>query len=288
MNIQAALERLRHTGRLCWARTFGPAERYWHERLRLDAEQTDMVDDPGERFYAQLYLEAMASHLPDGRPLRVLDAGCQSGRLAIPLAQDGHQVVGIDVSPAWLARCRAHCERAGVNVELVCEDAAQAARRFPSGSFDVVICTELLYALRNYAEILRGFRTLLRDGGRLFASHRTRYYLLSTLLRYRQFGDLTLVRDKEEGEVLGGYFNWFEEETLRRIYADADYEVAAVTGIGAFSGLGADGLAAVLDPSTLTSGDRASVLGVERELGERYRHVARYLFISADAGAVRR
>jgi SAM-dependent methyltransferase len=36
----------------------------------------------------------------------VLDLGCGTGRLLFPLARAGHRVVGVDGSPAMLARCR--------------------------------------------------------------------------------------------------------------------------------------------------------------------------------------
>ena len=41
-----------------------------------------------------------------GGPGRILELGCGSGRVTVPLARDGHRVVAIDQSPAMLARLR--------------------------------------------------------------------------------------------------------------------------------------------------------------------------------------
>jgi SAM-dependent methyltransferase len=41
-----------------------------------------------------------------GRDGAVLDLGCGTGRLLLPLARKGHSVVGVDRSPTMLARCR--------------------------------------------------------------------------------------------------------------------------------------------------------------------------------------
>ncbi len=41
----------------------------------------------------------------------VLDLGCGTGRLAVPLARDGHRVVGIDLSAAMLARASSRLAR---------------------------------------------------------------------------------------------------------------------------------------------------------------------------------
>jgi SAM-dependent methyltransferase len=67
----------------------------------------------------------------------VLELGCGSGRLLAPLARDGHDVVGVDLSPAMLERCRERVARAGraaaARVTLVRADfrALALARRFP-------------------------------------------------------------------------------------------------------------------------------------------------------------
>lgn len=45
-----------------------------------------------------------------GGPGRVLELGAGSGRVTIPLARDGHEVVGIDQSKAMLARLRSRTE----------------------------------------------------------------------------------------------------------------------------------------------------------------------------------
>ena len=49
----------------------------------------------------------------------ILELGCGTGRVAIPLALDGHEVVGLDRSPAMLARAERHARRDGVTLRLV-------------------------------------------------------------------------------------------------------------------------------------------------------------------------
>lgn len=52
----------------------------------------------------------------------ILELGVGTGRVAIPLATDGHTVVGIDRSEAMLARAAAHARRARVTLELLESD----------------------------------------------------------------------------------------------------------------------------------------------------------------------
>jgi len=65
----------------------------------------DLADDPGD---LGLY-EALAART--GGP--IVELGIGSGRIAVPLAVLGHEVVGIDRDPAMLARARARVEREG-------------------------------------------------------------------------------------------------------------------------------------------------------------------------------
>ena len=65
----------------------------------------DLADDPGD---LGLY-EALAGRT--GGP--IVELGVGSGRIAVPLAALGHEVVGIDRDPAMLARARTRAQREG-------------------------------------------------------------------------------------------------------------------------------------------------------------------------------
>ena len=64
---------------------------------------------------------------------RILELGCGDGRLLVPLAQDGAQVVGVDASEAMLARCAERFHRAGLRAELVCGVSSITPAPLPSG-----------------------------------------------------------------------------------------------------------------------------------------------------------
>ena len=79
--------------------------------------------------------------LTGGRgPLNVLECFCGTGRIALPLAQDGHRVTGIDIADAMLARARARCNALGPQisrrVRWICRDVLAGGW---GGGFDLII-----------------------------------------------------------------------------------------------------------------------------------------------------
>ena len=116
-----------------------------------------MTDDI--RFYVELAREA------DGP---VVELAVGSGRVAIPVAEAlGRQVIGIDSSPAMLARARERADEAGVTLELREGDMRDLFLEEPAG---LIYCPfRGLLHLPTWADRRRVFERVaaaLRPGGR--------------------------------------------------------------------------------------------------------------------------
>lgn len=107
------------------------------------------------------------SLLPRRRGLRILDAGCGYGRIAIPLLGAGREVIGVDVSPRMLSAAAAGAAAAGVRFPLCLGDVC----RLPFGehTFDVALCMWMTFneLLQRHEQIaaLCELRRVLRPGG---------------------------------------------------------------------------------------------------------------------------
>lgn len=110
---------------------------------------------------------ALAMLARAAEPRRILDLATGTADLAIGAARRfaSARVVGVDLTPAMLARGREKARRAGVEgrVDLVEGNASVLA--FPSGAFDAVTCA---FGFRNFPDVERALEEagrVLRPGG---------------------------------------------------------------------------------------------------------------------------
>lgn len=95
---------------------------------------------------------------------RVLDAGVGTGR-NIPFYPPGAEVVGIDLSPAMLARAQRRGNRLGARVELRQMDIR--ATDFPDDHFDAIVATFLFCVIEPEDQLpaLRELARICKPGG---------------------------------------------------------------------------------------------------------------------------
>ena len=102
--------------------------------------------------------------------MRLLDVGCGSGYFSREMARRGARVVGVDISPRMIGHARRHEAASPLGVEYVVEDAAEVARRFDAGSFDMVVSCMALQDMPDIPAVLRAVHEVLRPWGRFVVS----------------------------------------------------------------------------------------------------------------------
>jgi ubiquinone/menaquinone biosynthesis C-methylase UbiE len=123
----------------------------------------ETYDEPGNPVIA-LEQPAVWSVLDSLTPGRALDAACGTGRHARHLADLGHEVVGIDLTPEMLARAAGNVPQASF---------AQAdLREIPArdSEFDAVVCGLALAHLPELGGAVAELTRVVRPGGRLVIS----------------------------------------------------------------------------------------------------------------------
>lgn len=248
-----------------------------------DPDYYDMHDDPDEAWFARLYVERLKHHAAvEGihPPAMVVDAGCQAGRLLVPLAQAGFRVTGVDTSGFALRRARKHASAAGVDASFIHGDALDVLQRNRWRQYDMVVCAEVIYLVEQHQAMLAALAGAVKPGGLLCVSHRPQTYFLIEALKHQNHKTAHLVLTASEGHFEGpfpekGYYNWQTEEQLRALYNGLGLEWIAMYPIDRFAWL--SGIA----PSQLTEEQRDLLLRMELESSGEPGTCGRYLFVIA-------
>lgn len=133
--------------------------KYWTKRSDSFQEQrrAELHDD-----IAQRWLKEILQYVPKKR-LKILDVGCGSGFFTILMAQQGHEVIGVDLTADMITRARELAAEEKADCTFQVMDAENL--EFADEAFDMVISRNLTWTLpdaeRAYSEWLR----VLKKGG---------------------------------------------------------------------------------------------------------------------------
>ena len=94
-----------------------------------------------------------------GAPARLLEVGIGTGRIAVPMAERGVRITGIDVSPKMLARLR---EKRG-DIDVLFAEAGRLP--FRDGSFDAALFVHVLHLVPDIEATIAAAMAAVRPGG---------------------------------------------------------------------------------------------------------------------------
>lgn len=142
------------------------ADRVTARQRRVWSSRVDSWNDHGSAGLTKVteaVLEAASVRPGD----RVLDLGCGTGQLSLPMAAEGAEVLAVDISPAMVARLEE--EATDLKGKLEARACPIEDLDLPAGSFDMVVSSYALHHLRDgeKAEAVRKAFSWLRPGGRL-------------------------------------------------------------------------------------------------------------------------
>jgi ubiquinone/menaquinone biosynthesis C-methylase UbiE len=273
------------------------ALKQWHEKgVLMEAEGHNMAKDPDEAYYLRQYwhwiekrLHALAGK-EKGEPLQILDLGCGQGRLTLSLAKwcskrNNSMVAGVDISPAALASVRQAVSAEGLMefAQFVEDDLLRYLKKTADSSFQVVVCTEVLYMVPDYKSVLREVHRVLVPGGLFIGAFRGRYYNILNVLSSGVWSAMAPLLASTEGYPWGPptRFSWFNVEELKALLVDYGFHVLACHGIGVCSGIEGDPLAKIARPSLLTGEEREALLLAELALADTMADCGRYILVES-------
>jgi S-adenosylmethionine-dependent methyltransferase len=218
--------------------------------------------------------------------LLALDLGSGPGTIGVRLARLGLSVTLMDVSLPMLDFAKRAAREAGVTERIALKhgDAAQLADLFEAGSFDLILCHNVLEFVDDPGAVLRSAARILRGP----------FGVLSVLVRNQPgevlkaallSGDLAAAERNLNAEwgdesLYGGKVRLFTRDSLRSFLA-ASFAVVAERGVRVISDY--------LPPAISRNGDYEQIFELERKLGRRpqFAAMARYTHCLAQIGQAR-
>ncbi len=245
------------------------------------------LETPEGRLRSDLAFAYLQDFLPlplSGRPLLGLDLGGGTGAAAVRLARLGMNVTLLDSSPTMLEIGKRAAEEAGLEEKITIKlgDAAQVANLFPAGSFDIVLCHNIL-------EYVDDPNAVVSAAARVMRGDSSGTGILSILVR-NQAGEVLkagiAAGDLEAAErnlaaawgyefLFGGRVRLFTLDSLKAMTEGASLAVAAERGVRVISDY--------LAPQISRREEYDRIFELERKLGSRpeFSAVARYIQVIA-------
>lgn len=151
--------------------SFGQVLEAWDADARAGGQHLHPFPPDSPEFWesGRAQASAVAQYAKPGA--RVIDFGAGNGRLAIPLAQMGYEVLAVDASQAMLDDLGRRAREAGVEVTSTLSDGSDLARILGRKKAAVVLARAVLIH-HDYAGVERivgALAKVLRKGGHLIA-----------------------------------------------------------------------------------------------------------------------
>jgi 2-polyprenyl-3-methyl-5-hydroxy-6-metoxy-1,4-benzoquinol methylase len=158
-------------------------------------------------------------------PLRVLDVGCGEGQLTAAIAQEGFQVLGLDLAEEPLRRARErHPELELLRVE------PEGEWPLPDAGFDVVWVGETIEHVLDTVAWLSQARRVLASGGSLLISTPAHGPLTRLGL------GLSARRFERRFDPRGDHLRFYTRRSLARLLEDFRFEQIAIREAGGLPG----------------------------------------------------
>jgi S-adenosylmethionine-dependent methyltransferase len=221
---------------------------------------------------------------PANSSLRALDLGCGTGANGLRLAQLGFHVTLLDSSPAMLDIATGAARKAGLadKIETKHGGADHLENLFEAGSFDVILCHNVLEFVDDPVVVLRAAARALRDSSAILSvlvRNRAGEVLKAAILAGDVDGaEQNLTAQWANEALYGGTVRLFTPHTTRAMFKAASLSVIAERGVRVVSDY--------LSPRVSLDAEYERVFELERKLGSRpeFAAVARYTHYLARSG----
>jgi len=116
-------------------------------------------------------LNYIATTFPVNTFSTLLEPGIGNGRIAIPFAQLGYQVVGVDISEEMLSVLQKNLQQNTSKLPITFQRADITQLPFSNGAFDMAVVVHLFYFIRDWKRAVNEILRVIRKKGSVILMH---------------------------------------------------------------------------------------------------------------------
>ena len=133
---------------------------YWGKRSESFVEQrkAELYSPMAAR-----WMREISAWIPKDKKLKILDVGCGTGFFTILLAKEGHEVIGVDLTPEMIEQSIKLAKEEQANCHFRVMDAEKL--EFEDEAFDLVITRNLTWTLPDVEQAYGEWKRVLKKGG---------------------------------------------------------------------------------------------------------------------------
>lgn len=193
----------------------------------------------------------------------------------------GHMVEGIDLSREAIQLAQKYASDKNLaNISFTAKDIEELFDDDMTGKYDCIMCTEVIYMVKNYNNVLNGFYRMLKKDGILFVSFRDKYFYLLHAIKNRRLDDAKFILSNQNGK-LGTYLNWHTHQEILELLSQFRLKDVEFHGVGICSGIEGDPLSSIVEPKNLNPDEQEILFEIETTLSKEYSKAGRYVLTSA-------
>lgn len=168
-------------------------KKYWKSQSERYSNM-NIEDMEGEK--KEVWQKLILDNAPQKEKLKILDVGTGPGFFSIIMALNNHDVTGIDITPEMIAQAKNNAlyYKAKVDFRLVKDNELP----FDEGEFDMIICRDVIWNIKDPISYLKDLNRVLKKGGRL-TYFDANWYLYLYNKDYKKKFDMARLKLKEYG-----------------------------------------------------------------------------------------
>ena len=155
--------------------------------------------------------------------LKILDLGCGGGLVCEPLAKLGANVTGVDFVKQNIEAAKFHAMKNKLKINYIHKDVNDIKLK---SSYDVIIAYEVLEHLKDWPDLIKKIKTLLKANGKLIISTINRNFFSKIIAIY--FAEKIL---KWIPEDTHDYNKFIKPKELEKVLQRENFKVNNFTGL---------------------------------------------------------